>query len=45
MTVSIVEARNISKVFPMAAGSVTALRDVSLRIEPGEYIGVLGPSG
>ena len=45
MTTSIVEARNVSKVFPMAAGSVAALRDVSLRIAAGEYIGVLGPSG
>jgi len=45
MTTSIVEARNVSKVFPMASGSVMALRDVSLRITHGEYIGVLGPSG
>jgi putative ABC transport system ATP-binding protein len=45
VTASIVEARNVSKVFPMAAGPVTALRDVSLRIGPGEYIGVIGPSG
>ncbi|MGH9374315.1 MAG: ABC transporter ATP-binding protein [Vicinamibacterales bacterium] len=45
MTAAIVEARNVSKVFPMAAGSVAALRDVSLRIAPGEYIGVVGPSG
>jgi putative ABC transport system ATP-binding protein len=29
----------------MAAGPVTALRDVSLRIARGEYIGVVGPSG
>lgn len=29
----------------MAAGSVAALRDVTLRIGSGEYIGVVGPSG
>ncbi len=45
MSGAIVEARNVSKVFPMPAGPVTALRDVSLRIERGEYIGVVGPSG
>lgn len=45
MTTSIVEARNVSKVFPMPAGSVAALRDISVRIAPGEYIGVVGPSG
>jgi putative ABC transport system ATP-binding protein len=42
---AIVEARNVSKVFPMAAGPVTALRDASLRIATGEYLGVVGPSG
>ena len=45
MNGSIGEARDVSKVFPMPAGPVTALRDVSLRIDPGEYIGVVGPSG
>jgi putative ABC transport system ATP-binding protein len=45
VTAAIVEARNVSKVFPMAAGSVAALRDVSLRIVAGEYIGIVGPSG
>lgn len=45
MTPPIVEARNISRVFPMAAAPVTALRDVSLRVDRGEYIGVVGPSG
>jgi len=41
----IVEARGVSRVFPMPAGPVTALRDVTIRIEPGEYLGVVGPSG
>ena len=42
---AIVEARHVSRVFPMPAGPVSALRDVSLSIAPGEYIGVVGPSG
>jgi putative ABC transport system ATP-binding protein len=41
----IVEARNVSRVFPMAAGPVAALSDVTLHIAAGEYIGVVGPSG
>jgi putative ABC transport system ATP-binding protein len=45
VTATIVEARGVSKVFPMAAGPVAALRDVSIAIAPGEYIGVVGPSG
>jgi putative ABC transport system ATP-binding protein len=45
VSAAVVEARNVSKIFPMAAGSVAALRDVSVRIAPGEYIGVVGPSG
>jgi putative ABC transport system ATP-binding protein len=39
------EASNVSRVFPMAAGPVAALRDVSLGIADGEYLGVVGPSG
>jgi ABC-type lipoprotein export system ATPase subunit len=42
---SIVEARRVSKTFPMAAAPVTALNDVSLRIDAGEYVAVVGPSG
>ena len=45
MSAPIVEARNVSRVFPMPAGPVTAIRDVTLSIDAGEYIGVVGPSG
>jgi putative ABC transport system ATP-binding protein len=41
----IVDARRISREFPMPAGMVTAVRDVTLQIEPGESIAVTGPSG
>jgi len=41
----VVEASNVSRVFPMAAGPVAALRDVSIGIAEGEYLGVVGPSG
>ena len=41
----VIEASNVSRVFPMAAGPVAALRDVSLGIADGEYLGVVGPSG
>jgi putative ABC transport system ATP-binding protein len=45
VTDPIVEARGVSRVFPMPGGPVTALDGVSLRIAPAEYIGVVGPSG
>jgi putative ABC transport system ATP-binding protein len=41
----IVDARNVSRIFPMPAGPVTALRDVSLRIDPADYVAITGPSG
>jgi putative ABC transport system ATP-binding protein len=41
----IVEARGVSKVFSMAAGTVTALADVTLGIDEGEYVAIVGPSG
>ncbi len=45
MSVPIVETRGLRKVFPMPAGDVVALDDVSLTIEPGDYLSIQGPSG
>jgi putative ABC transport system ATP-binding protein len=42
---AIVEAMHISRVFPMPAGPVTAVADVTLRIAPGDHIAIRGPSG
>ena len=41
----VVDARDISKIFPMPAGPVTAVQHVTLRIEAAEYIAIFGPSG
>jgi len=41
----IVEARGVSRVFPMSAGPVMALRDVTLHVAAGEYVAITGPSG
>ena len=41
----IVDARNVSRVFSMSAGPVTAVRDVTLQINNGDHIAVRGPSG
>jgi putative ABC transport system ATP-binding protein len=41
----LVEAHELRKVFPMPAGPVVAVRDVSLSIEAGEYTAISGPSG
>ena len=45
MSDTIIEAQSISRVFQMPAGPVTAVRDVSLHVRSGDYIGLRGPSG
>ena len=41
----IVEARGVSRIFPMPAGAVAALRDVTIEVAEGEYVAIAGPSG
>jgi putative ABC transport system ATP-binding protein len=45
VTVPVVAANAVSRTFVMPAGSVHALRHVSLTVHPGEYVSVVGPSG
>jgi putative ABC transport system ATP-binding protein len=41
----IVAADRVSRIFPMPAGPVVAVRDVTLTVAPGEHIAIRGPSG
>src|SRR5207342_400249 len=41
----IVEGRGLTRAFSMPSGPVTALRDVSICVSPGEYVAITGPSG
>jgi putative ABC transport system ATP-binding protein len=40
-----VEARAVTKVYPMPGGDVHALRGVTLAVPDGEYLALMGPSG
>jgi len=42
---SLVEIRNVSKIYHLGGEEIRALDDVSLDIEPGEFISIIGPSG
>jgi putative ABC transport system ATP-binding protein len=42
---NIVQAARISRIFPMAAGPVTAVADVTLQIAAGDHLAIRGPSG
>lgn len=41
----LIELRNIAKIYKMDAVEVAALRDISLSIDAGEYVSIMGPSG
>src|SRR4051795_12263902 len=42
---ALVELRNVSKLYHLGGEEIRALDDVSLDIEAGEFISIIGPSG
>jgi putative ABC transport system ATP-binding protein len=42
---ALIELRNVTKIYRLGGEEIHALDDVSLDIEPGEFISVIGPSG
>ena len=45
MSGHVVEARGLARYYGLGGRVVTALEDVSLRIETGDYVAITGPSG
>ena len=45
MSPHVVEARGVTRTFPMPAGPVVAVRDLSVTIAAGEFVSICGPSG
>jgi putative ABC transport system ATP-binding protein len=45
MSAPIVEGRGLTRSFAMPAGAVTALGDVSIRVDAVDYVAITGPSG
>ena len=42
---ALIRLQNVSRRYQMGAETVHALRDVSLEIQRGEYVAIMGPSG
>jgi putative ABC transport system ATP-binding protein len=45
MTAPIIELQRVSRTYHMGRVAVRALDDVSLAVEPGEFVAIVGPSG
>ena len=45
MSAPVVEARGVTRTFPMPAGPVVAVRDLDVTIASGELVAICGPSG
>ena len=45
MAAPLIEARGLVRRYGHAAAAITALNGVDLRIEPGEFVAIMGPSG
>jgi putative ABC transport system ATP-binding protein len=41
----LIDLRDVVKTYETGAGGVTVLRDIDLRVDEGEFVGVVGPSG
>lgn len=41
----VIEAKNLTKIYQMGELQLYALRDVSLQVEQGEFLAIMGPSG
>ncbi len=42
---TLIHLQDVVKTYETGAGGVTVLKDISLQMEPGEFVGVVGPSG
>ena len=42
---ALLELRNVSKIYHLGGEEIRALDDVSLDLEQGEFVSIIGPSG
>lgn len=42
---TLIRLENLQKAYPTSAGAIYALRDITLRVEEGEFLAVVGPVG